>query len=188
MAKQSTAQRSKAAQKWFGNAVRQVSGDKTLPSVERPLIASIDRLSLRHIGRMVMFFYDPKLKDTLPYYDRFPLIFPVDFDKNGFSGINIHYLPYGLRQKLLEGLFAHYKNQQLSPRKKLELDYQILKGSSRLRMFKPCYKKYLWGHVRSRIHVVDPNEWEKVAMLPLDRFEKATKTKVWENSRRIIGN
>ena len=25
-------------------------------------------------GRMFMFFYDPKHKETLPYYDRFPLV------------------------------------------------------------------------------------------------------------------
>ena len=25
------------------------------------------------VGSMQMFFYDPKTKDTLPYYDKFPL-------------------------------------------------------------------------------------------------------------------
>ena len=28
------------------------------------------------VGRMYLFMYDPKMKEDLPYYDRFPLIFP----------------------------------------------------------------------------------------------------------------
>ena len=30
------------------------------------------------MGNMYLFAYDPKHKDTLPYYDRFPLIFPIN--------------------------------------------------------------------------------------------------------------
>ena len=30
------------------------------------------------LGNMYMFIYDPKHKETLPYYDRFPLIFPIN--------------------------------------------------------------------------------------------------------------
>lgn len=186
MVNQVTVQRIRDAQKWFQNAVRQVRGDKTQPAAERPLITSIDRLSPIHIGRMLMFFYDPKWKEILPYYDRFPLIFPVKIRKDGFDGINIHYLPYALRRKLLEALYAHYENKHLSPRKRLELDYEILKGSSRMRMFKPCYKRYLWAHVRSRLQVVDPTQWEKVAMLPTERFEKQTKSYVFSESRKKI--
>lgn len=186
--KLSTKQRIKAARDWFTSAVRVLaSKDKSIPPDKRPLIASVSRLSPIHIGRMVMFFYDPKLKDVLPYYDMFPLIFPVKFSKDGFEGINIHYLPHALRRRLLEALYLHYKNAHLSPRKRLELDYQILKNSSRMSMFKPCYKRYLWGHVRSKIHVVDPAEWDKVALLPLERFEKMNKSQVWTESRKIIG-
>ena len=48
-------------------------------------------------GRLNMFFYDPKLKATLPYYDRFPLVLPLKRFENGFLGINFHYLPIPLR-------------------------------------------------------------------------------------------
>ena len=29
-------------------------------------------------GRLNMFFYDPKLKKQLPYYDTFPLVLPLE--------------------------------------------------------------------------------------------------------------
>ena len=53
---------------------------------------------------MNMFFYDPKHKDTLPYYDRFPLSVIIGPAKGGFYGLNLHYLPPVLRAKMLDAL------------------------------------------------------------------------------------
>ena len=30
------------------------------------------------VGKMYFYFYTPKLKDSLPYYDRFPLVIPIE--------------------------------------------------------------------------------------------------------------
>ena len=30
------------------------------------------------IGKMYFYFYDPKTKDSLPYYDRFTLVLPIE--------------------------------------------------------------------------------------------------------------
>ena len=46
-----------------------------------------------NVGKMYMFFYDAKYKDTLPFFDIFPLVFPIEFYSEGFLGINLHYLP-----------------------------------------------------------------------------------------------
>ena len=45
-------------------------------------------------GEMYLFFYDPKFKNVLPYYDRMPLVLPFRVVNDGFYGINLHYLPY----------------------------------------------------------------------------------------------
>ena len=45
------------------------------------------------VGSMYMYEYSAKHKDTLPYYDRLPLIFPYKKVKGGFYGLNMHYLP-----------------------------------------------------------------------------------------------
>ena len=46
------------------------------------------------VGRLNMFFYDPKTKARLPYYDVFPLVLPLESIKGGCMGLNFHYLPY----------------------------------------------------------------------------------------------
>ena len=43
-------------------------------------------------GGMFMYFYDPKTKATLPYYDKFPLTVIVGPAPGGFTGLNLHYL------------------------------------------------------------------------------------------------
>src|SRR5579859_4289851 len=53
----------------------------------------IDRIDANFIGKMVMYTYDPKLKEKLPYYDTFPLGIVVAFNKTGFYSLNLHYLP-----------------------------------------------------------------------------------------------
>ena len=39
-------------------------------------------------SRLNMFFYDPKLKKKLPYYDTFPLVLPLENYSDGFLGLN----------------------------------------------------------------------------------------------------
>jgi hypothetical protein len=42
--------------------------------------------------------------------------------------------------------------------------------SSRLGGVENCVKRYLFGHVRSTFHQVDPSDWAKVVVLPLQRW------------------
>ena len=62
------------------------------------------------IGRLNMFFYDPKFKKTLPYYDTFPLVLPIENYPDGFLGINFHYLPMSLRLQLLDRVVDYSNN------------------------------------------------------------------------------
>ena len=68
---------------WFREAAQ------TVTSVSAPRLMNDKQnvrasLSPQNIGQMFMYFYDPKTKDTLPYYDKFPLIILVDFADGGF--------------------------------------------------------------------------------------------------------
>jgi hypothetical protein len=140
------------------------------------------------IGNMYMFFYDPKHKDTLPYYDRFPLIFPINRAKGGFLGINFHYLPLPLRARLMDNLYEIANNEKYDESTKLSISYKVLIATTKFKEFKPTIKHYLTSHVRSRMLYVNPVEWDIALFLDTARFEKATKTKVWEDSRKIIRN
>lgn len=176
----------KRAQEWFAKKLKNLNGNIILSSDKTRLIGK-ESLNSKLTGRMVMYFYDPKLKDKLPYYDRFPLAIIIRSNKNGFLALNLHYLPINLRAKLLNGLFSIYKTKHLDENKKLNLSYQMLKQSSRTKYFSPCIKKYLFSHIRSKFYVVDPEEWEMVLTLPTERFVKHTKEYVWEQSKKQLG-
>lgn len=133
-------------------------------------------------GRMYMFYYDPKLKDTLPYFDRFPLIFPLEVYPDRFLGINLHYLPLPYRAKIMDALYALANNTRYDATTKIQLSYRLLKAASGTKYYKPCIKMYLKKHVRSRFVSIAANEWDIAIWLPTDRFEKAQNTKVWSDS------
>jgi len=144
------------------------------------------RLSNSDIGRMFMFFYDPKHKKTLPYYDRFPLIFVIDRKKDGFLGMNLHYLPPLFRARLMDALYSIERIDNIRKSKKLKLTYELLNSASRFRYFRPCIKQYLNQHRRSRFLYIPYNEWDIALMLPTERFVKDNKQNVWNESKRII--
>lgn len=150
------------------------------------LLSRKSTLSEMMIGRLMMYYYDPKHKKTLPYYDTFPLIFPIELKKDGFLGINIHYLPPNARAILFGNLM--YQLLDKKDEDKLNISYQILKGASRLKLFKPCIKRYLYPHVRSRFLIVDPKEWHAAVMLPTAQFEKASEMTVWEEVMKQFRN
>ena len=139
------------------------------------------------IGHMYMFYYDAKHKETLPYFDRFPMIFPYKKVKGGFMGINLHYLPHILRAKLMDSLYDISSNDKYDETTKLRLSYDILSGAAKYKWFKPCIKHYLTSQVRSRFLYVYPAEWDIALFLPLERFQGATKSKVWADSKKLIG-
>jgi len=140
------------------------------------------------MGRLFMFEYEAKHKDKIPYYDRFPLVFPIQAHADGFLGLNLHYLPYTWRAVLMDALY----DLKTDPKSdtdptKLRLannGYNILTKSAKYRYFKPCLKKYLFEHVTSRYMEIPEEEWEIALFLPLERFVGESKIKVWINSKR----
>ena len=134
-------------------------------------------------GRMNMFFYDPKYKKTLPYYDTFPLVLPLEFYSDGFLGINFHYLPIPLRIKLLDGLVDYSNNNNFDYSTRLVVDYSKLKG---LNIIKPTLHRYLAGQTKSQFRRIDADEFTVAALLPVQRFKKASAAEVWKDSRSMI--
>lgn len=167
--------------KWFQKEVKNMQTpsranllkDENFTPKNRPLV-----------GRMFFYQYDPKHKKTLPYYDRFPLIFMVDKAKDGFYGLNLHYLPHKWRAIFFDRLTEYTNNKKYNQTTRLRLSYDLLKGSSRLRFFGPCFKHYLKDHVKSRIVEVPANHWESVLFLPTEQFVKAKATSIWNDSRQ----
>lgn len=177
--------RTQQSREWFRNQARtsSVKGDRGASQIVRDKTRIANRPS---IGRMYFFSYDPKYKATLPYYDRFPLIFKVGQYRGGFEGINMHYLPYRLRARLMDALYETSNNKRYDETTRLRITYDLLKAATKYKEFKPTYKKYLNQHVRSRFVEIGATEWDIALFLPVERFEKASKTAVWRDSRNAI--
>jgi hypothetical protein len=151
---------------WFIGKARTAAGyrKKILTNDQRAADNTI-------IGKMYLFKYDPKLKKTLPIYDVYPLVFPIEPYSDGFLGLNIHYLSGGERSGLLGVLGDYTNNKKYDKTTKLRMSYDILSGTKKLASSsRPCIKRYLFPHVRSRFIEITADEWDKVAQLPLELF------------------
>ena len=95
---------SKEARDWFRDQALKVNRasvkDNRIINTQESF-RRLQMLTENSIGKMYMFLYDPKHKDTLPYYDSFPLIFPIEFYGDSFLGINLHYLPPVMRARMV---------------------------------------------------------------------------------------
>lgn len=175
--------RTRESREWF----RQKSAQ--LKNINRNQLMKEEPIQLKNrgvIGNMYMFYYDPKHKDTLPYYDAFPLVIVIGPAEGGFLGLNLHYLPPVLRAKFLDSLLDVTNNKIYNETTKFNVTYNMLQRAGKMKYFKPCIKHYLNSHVRSRFAMVESPEWEIATFLPTADFQKATKTQVYRDSRRKI--
>ena len=117
-------------------------------------------------GVMNLFGYDPKYKATLPYYDKFPLIFPIEPAKGGFIGINFHYLPFGARVAFLKQLSQYASDNNFDRKTRYMIDWVNNP------YFRKTTKRYLNSQVRTSFLNVPADEMAIAIFLPVARFMK----------------
>lgn len=139
-------------------------------------------------GGLYFFQYDPKLKQTLPYYDIFPLVIMLEKYNDGFLGLNLHYLPIMYRAAFLDKLSAYANFDDEGNVERLKITYDILKATKGFKAFKPCLKRYLVGHMMTKPLKVEASEWETALFLPVERFKKQIKSKVQADSIKQINS
>lgn len=155
------------ARNWLRtNLDRSVSAGRLLkPDPDNPT-----RISSRpNPGTLNMFIYDAKTKAKLPYFDKFPLMVYTNSTSDGFLGMNLHYLPPLLRAKLFDAMSNNNAAEAIAV-------------ASRLRYYKPCIKRYLNSHVKSRFVQIYPEEWNLAIFLPTERFSGSSKGKVFSDT------
>ena len=163
---------------WFRDKIKEFGTPKSAD-----LIRDGKRTSTPTFGLLNMFVYDPKLKEKLPYYDTFPLVLPIEEYKNGFLGINLHYLSMPMRLRLLDRLVDYSNNNKFDESTRLRVDYSKLK---RVNLIKPCLKRYLAGQVKSKFRKVEADEFMIATLLPVQRFKKQSDSHVFAKSRGIV--
>ncbi len=175
--------RTQEARDWFQKKLKDMGSINRQNLLKDPALIKKNKFG---IGNMYMFFYDPKHRATLPYYDSFPLTIIVDKAPGGFYGLNLHYLPPTLRAKLFDALLATTNNKKYDETTKFKINYQLLNSLKSAKYFKPCFKHYLTKQVDSQIVMVDSPEWEIAMYMPTEQFNKASARQVWKESRSMI--
>lgn len=161
------------SQKWFADTVKKSVRSHT---VSRPMP-----------GRIYAYAYDAKHKDTLAYWDRFPLIIYLGMGKQGSStlmyGLNLHYIPPKARQQFLEELLKQYSNTPtITNKTKFKIDWSKVKGFKGADLM---IKAYLPGHIQGSLAEIKPADWANIIALPLQQFmskgKRFSAQQVWKN-------
>lgn len=102
-------------------------------------------------GKMYFFSYDPKLKDQLPYYDAYPMVYVIEMTDNGFLGCNLHYV---------------------NPKYRDAIAISLLNNSAQGRVAVPpsTLHRYLYTGVSGIPYQIPKSEWESIVQLPTEKF------------------
>jgi len=177
-------ERTRESQMWFAKKVKSLKGNiNAMSMLKDPHFIKATKF---RPGFMYHFLYDAVNQDTLPYWDRFPLVIAVGPAQGGFYGLNLHYLHPTYRARLMDRLLDTVNNDKFDETTKMRLNYSLLTSVARLKYFKPCFKHYLYTQLESRIMLVPSSEWEIAMYLPTEKFTGANKKEVWRQSKKMI--
>jgi hypothetical protein len=141
------------------------------------------------MGKMYFFEYDAKHKDTLPVWDRYPLVIPFDSwrakSPEGKTvqyvlGINFHYLPPALRMAAFRALLRFKNKDRFVKSTKLDFSWKVIMALSQSKYFEHAVKMYRMDQMRSKFVEIPSQSWEMVLFLPLARWQKGSKAQAWK--------
>ena len=176
----------KRSAKWFQDKIKGLKGSlrnqwssTNAPKFYREAENKVNPKVLRlraNLGDLFAYYYRPKHMMTLPYYDQFPLVMLIGYEKDTFLGLNFHYLNPKIRAILLDRVPAKVGKGIINWKK-----------ISKIPQVEPTVKRYRYDHIVRKVIPIEENEQELAIFLPLERFKKASKAKVWADSRKRIG-
>ena len=114
------AAKARAAGDWFRSIVNRTRGAFSGETPQKILSRQESTVTNALLGKMYFYSYNPKWKDKLPYYDTFPLVFPIEKYGDGFLGLNFHYLPPKHRAILMDQLKAFANNNKYDETTRLQ--------------------------------------------------------------------
>lgn len=179
-----TKQRSKDAMDWFSGAIESLSDtdkQRERKIADTPVDGNAD-VKPQEIkqkdnipkglqpGSLYLQSYDAKHKATLPVWDQLPLFFLLKFLPDGYLGLNLHYLPMGVRIGILGTLTDYTNNKKIDDNTRLRMSWSLINSVSKLEPLQECIKHYLFSHVTSTPVYITPSNWEFTASLPMEKW------------------
>lgn len=186
-------ERGRAAQDWFQQLIRTLFGTRLIRGRDEIIGADGARLVPRpssryRFGRVFMFVYNPKAKNDLPYYDKFPLLLTLGIQGNHLLGLNLHYLPMIARASLFNTLTTLVSDNRYDDQTRILVSYKILTKMSKLSPALSLVKEYDMKNILSPMLEVHPKDWEIALFLPTEAFEKQGRRAIWDDTQTRIND
>ena len=115
--------------------------------------------------------------------------------KNGFLGLNLHYLPITMRFVFMDQLWNYVSSPtgQLDEDTRIILRYNMLNSISGKKFYKPCLKRYLYSQLRTPLYHIPSDKWIYAMVLPSSKFFNSQGSTVlprniYQDSRNTIIN
>ena len=170
------------AQKWFKDAVQK---SMFVSKRKGRIGCKLNKNSLVP-GMMFTYIYEAKGDGTpgLPFWDMHPLVLVIGTEGKYMLGLSLHYLPTRERIALLTSLMKAVIGKSF--KKRVQISYDMLKGASKYRAFKPTIKKYLVSNIKTIPILIPFDDWPYAAMLPSQKFKGASRSEVYKDSLKIM--
>ena len=183
--------------RWYRSKIQQIA-----PRLSPEKMIAEGKTTARvNYGMLNLFLYKPLWAANLKYYDMFPLVIPFKWYRNGFCGVNFHYLSIPMRVALLERLSEFQEEHELYARDRrnesgtqsdvLALTWQKISG---MRGIKPTIHRYLNKYVYTNFLKIELEDMVASILLPVERFNTGDiwndrkdwvePRDVWRDSRR----
>ena len=146
---------------WFKEQAKKLSNYRPERIARQAAANAVARPTVQ--GEMFLFNYDPKGKETLPYYDRYPIVIILDVTATHMLGLNLHYIPYKERALLMNRLYQRFLNNEEFDETTFfkNISYEKVNSSrNSLRYWKPCIKRYINNNIVGRMVKIHPAEWD----------------------------
>lgn len=127
------------------------------------------------LGKMYFYEYDALHKDTLPIWDRYPLVifFDAYTSKAGdpiVLGLNFHYLTPALRMAAFRALLRFRTEKRYRKNTRLDFSWSVIKTLAQSKYYEKAIHAYRIDHFKSTLVEVPAQAWEMFLFLPLARF------------------
>ncbi len=157
--------------------------------------SSVKTEKMARWGHIYQFAYDAKTKSKLKYYDYFPMSIVIERYKNGFLGLNLHYLPVTMRFAFMNQLWNYISSPtgQLDEDTRIILRYNMLNSISGKKFYKPCLRRYLYSQLKTPLYHIPSDKWVYAMVLPSAKFFDSQGSvvlprNIYQDSRNTIIN
>jgi hypothetical protein len=177
----------KRSQSWFDEKIAGMNRNRITPN-SIMLKDGVDKLTSSLVpSKLYSFYYWPEGAEELPHFDTFPLVFPFAKTDKTFTGLNMHYLDYPMRFALFKQLLKISNATNITEASKMNINWQNIRGISKLAPAQACVKQYLFSQVKSPFLEISPVDWTTAMLLPTARFRKQTTEQVWSQTKKVRG-